>query len=266
MLKKPFKPNEVQWRITATGQNERGLAVAYLDSRAIQNRLDEVVGWENWQNEFTAQPMMKDNAFICEIRIYFPERGEWISKSNGAGSTDIEPIKGGLSDAFKRTASMWGIGRYLYQLDGVWVKTETFGKSKVIAKDEKQRLEKIYIEAVKKLFPKSSEMPNPAQSQVSQPASHIQIATEQVAQPVARTPIYTIVNAKFNKTHTVIELSDGVNPATTVYFNGEAKLAKNQRITDVIVHKRNSGTAGDYFVLETFRIADTDSPGYQQAA
>lgn len=75
-------------------------------------------------------------AHICEISIYYPDRQEWITKSDGAGSTDIEPIKGGLSNAFKRAASIWNIGRYLYELPGLWVALKDgkyirpFGKAK----------------------------------------------------------------------------------------------------------------------------------------
>ena len=33
--------------------------------------------------------------------------------------------KGAMSDSFKRSAVMWGIGRHLYDLPSVWVKCET---------------------------------------------------------------------------------------------------------------------------------------------
>jgi hypothetical protein len=38
----------------------------------------------------------------------------WISRCDGADDTNIEGAKGGLSDAFKRAAVKFGIGRYLY--------------------------------------------------------------------------------------------------------------------------------------------------------
>ena len=114
----PFTSDEVKWRLCHAAE-KGGFAVPYLDSRAIQNRLDDVLGKENWQNNFIAVPTgnSKDPTVnVCVISIYFPERKEWVSKSDGAGASDIEPVKGGLSDAFKRAASMWGIGRYIYQL------------------------------------------------------------------------------------------------------------------------------------------------------
>jgi hypothetical protein len=56
---------------------------------------------------------------VCEIGIR--SDSEWLWRANGAGQTDIEAEKGALSDAFKRAAVCWGIGRYLYDLPNVWV-------------------------------------------------------------------------------------------------------------------------------------------------
>jgi hypothetical protein len=50
-----------------------------------------------------------------------------LRKADGAGDTDVEPEKGALSDAFKRAAVRWGIGRYLYGIGPVWVSLEPEG-------------------------------------------------------------------------------------------------------------------------------------------
>jgi hypothetical protein len=42
---------------------------------------------------------------------------EWVTKEDGAEQTDLESFKGGLSSAIKRAAVVWGIGRYLYDLE-----------------------------------------------------------------------------------------------------------------------------------------------------
>lgn len=121
LLAYPFTADEIEWRVLLTTKDKRkGQVAAYIDSRAIQKRLDDVLGRENWKNHFITMPGNSNSttAHICEISIYYPDRQEWITKSDGAGSTDIEPIKGGLSNAFKRAASIWNIGRYLYELPG----------------------------------------------------------------------------------------------------------------------------------------------------
>jgi hypothetical protein len=90
--------------------------LAYVTARAIQQRLDDVVGPENWSNEFSTGP---DGGVLCGISIRVDD-AEWVTKYDGAPNTDIESVKGGLSGATKRAAVQWGIGRYLYHLDTGW--------------------------------------------------------------------------------------------------------------------------------------------------
>jgi hypothetical protein len=50
MLAAPFEPAAVRWKpMKVTGS--RALAAAYIDSRAVQDRLDEVLGVDGWQDE-----------------------------------------------------------------------------------------------------------------------------------------------------------------------------------------------------------------------
>jgi len=128
-LSEPFEPSEIEWRIgSTTADKTRGAALAYLTARAVMNRLDEVVGVENWQDKYTPAPSSGGKAgWICELSLRLGD--EWITKSDGADEPDIEPIKGGISDALKRAAVKWGIGRYLYNLDAIWVEIEPVGKS-----------------------------------------------------------------------------------------------------------------------------------------
>ena len=54
-LREPFPFEAVEAKIQVTnGDKTKGLAVFYLDARAIQERLDEVVGPFNWRNEYHA--------------------------------------------------------------------------------------------------------------------------------------------------------------------------------------------------------------------
>ena len=122
-LKKPFRPDEIEFRISAkTKDKTKGLAVAYIQNRAVQNRLDEVIGFNNWKNEF----IVTEKGKICGLSLRI--NGEWITKYDGASDTKIEATKGGISDSMKRAAVQWGIGRYLYNLPGQWVKIKnTYG-------------------------------------------------------------------------------------------------------------------------------------------
>lgn len=124
-LQAPFSPTEIEWRIGATtGDKTKGIALAYVTNRAIQNRLDEVFGPFGWKNEFRE---WKNNSQLCGISVF--QNNEWITKWDGANDSDTEATKGGLSDAMKRAAVQWGIGRYLYDLEQEWVPITIAGKS-----------------------------------------------------------------------------------------------------------------------------------------
>ena len=125
----PFKPSEIEWRVGATNSDKtKGIALPYLTNSAIQNRLDEVFGIEGWQNEFKE---WKEKHQICGISCKI--NNEWITKWDGAQDTNMEPVKGGLSDSMKRAARMWGIGRYLTLIPNKWYKIKQQGKSYVLA-------------------------------------------------------------------------------------------------------------------------------------
>lgn len=115
-LSEPFTEDELEFRVGATnGDKTMGLALAYVQARAIQIRLDEVLGIDKWSVEYRE---LKDG-FICRLGIKVGD--EWIYKEDGASITDFESIKGGISSAFKRVASSgFGIGRYLYSARSSW--------------------------------------------------------------------------------------------------------------------------------------------------
>lgn len=136
----PFAPGLVSWRIGSMAKKPdangktKGRALAYIDARDVMRRLDDVCGPANWQCRYPHA----NGKTICEIGIKVD--GEWVWKANGAGDTDIEAEKGAISDAFKRAAVLWGIGRYLYDLDSPWVEVNAF---KQIEAHEHKRLERI---------------------------------------------------------------------------------------------------------------------------
>ena len=127
-LAAPFHPKDIEWRAGATNSDKtKALALAYITSRAVMDRLDEVISPENWRDEYKSGP---DGGVTCGLSLRF--NNEWITKWDGAENTDFEAIKGGLSDAFKRAGVKWGVGRYLYKLEAAWVPCEMHGKSIVL--------------------------------------------------------------------------------------------------------------------------------------
>ena len=129
-LQAPFAPSEIEWRVgNTTKDKDKGMALAYVTNRAIQNRLDEVFGVFGWQNSFKE---WRNSSQLCGISVL--HEGQWITKWDGADDSDFESTKGGLSDAMKRAAYQWGIGRYLYKLEAQWMPIKQQGKSYVLTK------------------------------------------------------------------------------------------------------------------------------------
>lgn len=114
-LAEPFPFESVEWRISRSGIKSNGepwaKCLAYIDNRAVQQRLDDVLGIDGWENIYKDAP---SGGVLCGISVNFG--GRWITKWDGAAQTAVESVKGGLSGAMKRAAVMFGVGRYLYSM------------------------------------------------------------------------------------------------------------------------------------------------------
>lgn len=118
-LAEPFDASEIKWKPGVVSGN-RALALAYVDARVIQDRLDEVVGPAGWQDDYEILP---EGSVVCRLKIKIG--GEWVTKVD-VGSTSEQPdvgdrMKAAFSDALKRAAVKFGLGRFLYRLPAQWV-------------------------------------------------------------------------------------------------------------------------------------------------
>lgn len=127
LLFAPFPRASVHWRVQGQPFERNGnwsaMALAYIDARDVMDRLDDACGPENWQSEITETAKGR---VVCRLGIRMGD--EWVWKSDGAGDTAVEGEKGGISDALKRAAVSWGVGRYLYRLSSPWVPCEINNK------------------------------------------------------------------------------------------------------------------------------------------
>ena len=137
-LRDPFAPEDIEWRVQQAGEKNGkpwARVLAYVTNRAIMERFDEVVGPENWQNEYKAGPA---GGVVCGLSVRVARAdgsSEWVTKWDGAENSDVEPVKGGLSNAMKRAAVQWGIGRYLYDLEEGWARVHDGGRFSAKGKD-----------------------------------------------------------------------------------------------------------------------------------
>ncbi|NOK64105.1 MAG: hypothetical protein GFH27_549413n17 [Chloroflexi bacterium AL-W] len=114
-LCRAFDLEQIEVKPQATNKEKtRAMAVLYADMRAYEERLDEVVGVENWSVIY----QMSDRGVVCELTIC------GVTKS-GIGDyprdeSDDNPATSAEAQAFKRACSRFGIGRYIYHLPKVW--------------------------------------------------------------------------------------------------------------------------------------------------
>ena len=122
-----FPSREIKWlpRITKKGPknnrvdifNSQGKQVAgcmaHIDARQVMQRLDSVVGAGGWSDEY--QPSAIGKGVECRLTVL------GVSKVDVGVPSNTEPEKGAYSDALKRAAVKFGIGRHLYEIPTQWL-------------------------------------------------------------------------------------------------------------------------------------------------
>lgn len=118
-----FDEKDISWKVLQNSWNDGNpyaLMTPFVNASAIQERLDEVLGWENWKTEYEVKESGAYKYVVCILSCRTQD-GEWISKQNVCEITEKKedsnapdnPIKSAYSGAFKRVALEFGIGRYL---------------------------------------------------------------------------------------------------------------------------------------------------------
>ena len=146
LLGEPFDPAEIKWRVTATstqqtkrGREKRGQLVAYADQRAYTDRLNEVFGEWGWtrnydvqvaqnferrapgdktQTSVSAKVVVVSSVTIHGLGSHTGIGEEWADDENAATRAEAQ--------AFKRACACFGLGRYLYDLDKVWMDLDQY--------------------------------------------------------------------------------------------------------------------------------------------
>ena len=136
----PFDPAHIKWRVTNTvttgsrnGPVLRGQVLAYADPRAYTDRLNAVFGPAGWTRDYRVQVVQNFERLergatertitakivvTCKLTIhgFGAHTGlgeEWADNENAGTAAEAQ--------AFKRACSCFGLGRYLYDLEGQWM-------------------------------------------------------------------------------------------------------------------------------------------------
>lgn len=145
-----LRADEIECRIQSV--KPQGLILLlYKDARCDMNILDEMVGMKNWKKHYE----LIDGQLFCTIEIWDDVKEQWIGKQDVGVESYTEAEKGRASDAQKRAAFAWGIGRELYTAPFVWINSkdcnikdgkckDTFHVTK-IGYDESRRINQLEI-------------------------------------------------------------------------------------------------------------------------
>lgn len=151
LLARPFDADAIRWKpqsvvgpdfkkaAKTAGKYPDGCKakfLAYIDARDVMNRLDTVLGVECWADSYT---VLTQTPWTVECTLTVTVDGEAIAKTDVGycndpknDTPDKEPAKAAYSDALKRTAVKFGVGRFLYDMpDTGWIAVDKYGKPTV---------------------------------------------------------------------------------------------------------------------------------------
>ena len=139
-IEEPFDVSEIKWRVTNTtqvgsksGPRYRGQMLAYADPRAYTDRLNDLFTPTGWTRDYNVQMVQNFErrergatertitakiVVTCKVTVYGlgAHTGlgeEWADNDNAGTAAEAQ--------AFKRACSCFGLGRYLYDLEGQWM-------------------------------------------------------------------------------------------------------------------------------------------------
>ena len=141
-LEVPFDPRVIEWRVTNTTKagNLRGHVMPYADQRAYTDRLNQLfspAGWTRKYRIYTSANFERSRdqkniakVFVtCELSIsgfgaHSATGEEWADDDNAGTAAEAQ--------AFKRSCSCFGLGRYLYYFEGIWVDLDDRKRPKTV--------------------------------------------------------------------------------------------------------------------------------------
>lgn len=150
-----------QWRVQSrTKDRTKALCTSYIDARDVMNLLDQNCIWKSEFKEI-------QGFIFAGIAIYWKEHGEWVWRWDCGQRIESDPNdqmyeqagKSASSDAFKRAAVQWGVGRFLYDIPTVSLPCDQYGN---VVDDSGKRVWDLtaHINGLKSWAPKN-EAPKP---------------------------------------------------------------------------------------------------------
>ena len=121
-----IKPDEIEWRVGNTFERNNtkwGMLLGYIDSRLAMEKLDLLD--PQWSSRMEPVQLNGDSGIRCTLTV------NGVSREDVGTASNTEPLKGAFSDALKRAAVHFGIGRELYDLPAIGVECNVGANGKV---------------------------------------------------------------------------------------------------------------------------------------
>ncbi len=121
LLSEPFPVFWHEVKPGAGGGNGQVLVLPFVPWHHYQARLDRVVGWQNWGVNYR---FLDQETVYAELTILGVTKGDCGEVEDEEGQATQQgkrrganPLFGGVAQAFRRACAVFGLGRYLYELD-----------------------------------------------------------------------------------------------------------------------------------------------------
>lgn len=147
-LREPFDLKFVSWKINAYGSNKtRAMITFHIDARAVQHRLNQIMGVDGWSFSFTE--LEKDQGVHGCLTLNFKDGEEDEKKVREITREDVgyasrtdksEWYKDAVSDALKRCSVHFGVGHFLYALPPLWIDLDEPGQ-KYLTDKQNEKIE-----------------------------------------------------------------------------------------------------------------------------
>jgi hypothetical protein len=120
-LQVPFEAPLVKWRSNETRIVQgctQGFCLPYADPRAYKDRLNFLFSPIGWRDKYAITTTATKILVTCELSVdhlgcHSATGEEWSKNENAATGAEAQ--------AFKRACAGFGLGRYFYHFDGLWL-------------------------------------------------------------------------------------------------------------------------------------------------
>jgi hypothetical protein len=164
-------PIPYSWRVQSrTKDRSKAMCTAYIDARDVMNVLDQhcEYGWESQFREVAGFIFAGIGIRDDKGNTYWRWDAGQRVEDNAQDQMYDQAAKSAASDAFKRAAVQWGVGRFLYDLDVVSLPCDQYGN---VVDEKGQRVWDLTKHINSRGTKKAPEPAQPVAQPVAQPES-----------------------------------------------------------------------------------------------